>query len=49
MSCPRCRSESTLKRGYRTSLGSRIYHCRFQVLLRTSKPDAKLPLNRFHL
>lgn len=28
MSCPRCRSESTLKRGYRTSLGCRIYYCR---------------------
>ena len=28
MSCPHCRSESTLKRGYRTSLGSRIYYCR---------------------
>ena len=28
MSCPRCRSESTLKRGYRTSLGCRIFYCR---------------------
>ncbi|MDA1296797.1 MAG: IS6 family transposase [Chloroflexi bacterium] len=28
MSCPRCRSESTLKGGYRTSLGCRIYYCR---------------------
>ena len=28
MSCPRCRSESTLKKGYRTSLGCRIYYCR---------------------
>lgn len=28
MSCPRCRSKSTLKRGDRTSLGCRIYYCR---------------------
>ena len=26
--CPRCRSESTIKRRDRTSLGYRIYYCR---------------------
>ena len=28
MPCPRCQSESTLRRRYRTSLGCRIYYCR---------------------
>ena len=27
MSCPRCRSESTLRRSYTTSLGYRIFYC----------------------
>ena len=28
MSCPRCRSECTVRRRYKTSLGCRIYYCR---------------------